>query len=83
MLTMVRCAIAGLLVYASGHPQLEALRPGPVDAALHGFHRDINAIASDVYRTALRFDSARAATSVTDMAVRNMAERFEGEIRKN
>jgi hypothetical protein len=83
MLTMVRCAIAGLLVYASGHPQLEALRPGPVDAALHGFHRDINAIASDAYRTVLRFDSARAAASVKGIAVKGLADRFEGDILKN
>lgn len=83
MLTMLRCAIAGLLGYASGHPQLEALRPGPVDTALHGFHRDINAIAGDVYRSALRFDSARAATSVKGMAVKGLADRFEGDILKN
>jgi hypothetical protein len=75
---MLRCAIFGLLVYAAGHPQLQALRPGPVDTALHGFHRDINTIASDTYRTVLRFDSARAATIVKDVA-----GRFENEILKD
>jgi hypothetical protein len=61
---MWRSAIAGLLIYAYGHPGLEAVRPAMLDAPLQGFHRDINAVASDGYRALTRFDDDRAVEAV-------------------
>jgi len=63
-MTMLRGAIAAVLIYAYGHPGLEAARPGVLDAALQGFHRDINAIVVDGYRAIARFDDDRAVDAV-------------------
>ncbi len=64
--TMLRGAIAAVLIYAYGHPGLEVARPAMLDAALHGFHRDINTIIADGYRVITRFDNDRAVTVVKD-----------------
>ncbi|MDT3685865.1 MAG: hypothetical protein RO009_12595 [Pseudorhodoplanes sp.] len=61
---MLRGAIAAVLIYAYGHPGLEAARPAALDAALQGFHRDVNAIFIDSYRAVARFDDDRAVAVV-------------------
>jgi hypothetical protein len=47
---MLRSAIAGVLIYASGHPGLEDLRPGLLGDAMHAFHREVNTVVADGYR---------------------------------
>jgi hypothetical protein len=65
---MLRSAIAAVLIYAYGHPDLEAARPAVLDAPLQGFHRDINMIISDGYRVITRFDDDRAVAAVKSYA---------------
>lgn len=61
---MLRGAIAAILIYAYGHPGLEAARPAMLDAPLEGFHRDINTIVADGYRAIARFDDDQAIDTV-------------------
>jgi hypothetical protein len=76
--TMLRSAIAAVLIYGYGHPGLEAARPAVLDRALQGFHRDINTIVSDAYRVITRFDEDRAVA-----AVRGYADHLETQLRKS
>lgn len=73
---MLRGAIAAVLIYAYGHPDLEAARPAMLDAPLQGFHRDINMIVSDGYRVLTRFDDDR-----TVAAVKGYVTHLEAEAR--
>lgn len=65
---MLRAAIAAVLIYAYGHPALEAARPALLDKPLQGFHRDINTIALDAYRAIARLDEERALAAVKGYA---------------
>lgn len=73
---MLRSAIAAVLIYASGHPGLDAARPAVLDAPLQGFHRDINTIIGDGYRALTRFDDDRAVA-----AVKGYANHLESQLR--
>lgn len=65
---MLRSAIAGLLIYSYGHPGLDAARPGLLDRPLASFHRDINTVVGDAYRTLSRFDHKWVIASVKGYA---------------
>jgi hypothetical protein len=65
---MLRSAIAAVLIYAYGHPGLEAARPAMLDGPLQGFHRDINTIVADAYRAVTRIDDDRAIAAVKGFA---------------
>jgi hypothetical protein len=75
---MLRSAIAALLIYAYGHPDLEAARPAVLDRPLQGFHKDINGIVADAYRAVMRFDGDRAIE-----AAKGYADHLETQLRAN
>jgi len=75
---MLRGAIAVLLIYAYGHPGLEAARPAALDTPLQGFHRDINAIIADGYRAITRFNDDRAVAAVKGYAT-HLETQLRGE----
>ena len=52
-------AIAAIL-YAGGHPGVEAYRPAAFDRSLREFHRDVNRLANDAMQTAVGVDQVRA-----------------------
>ena len=52
-------AIAAVL-YAGGHPELDAWRPAAFERSLREFHRDVNRLGGDAMQSALGLDQARA-----------------------
>jgi len=52
-------AIAAVL-YAGGHPALDAWRPAAFERSLTEFHHDVNGLRNDAVRTVTGLDQARA-----------------------
>lgn len=73
---MLRSAIAGLLIYACGHPGLEEMRPGMLGDALHAFHREVNTVVAEGYRAVTGVDLERIAGTA-----KAYYHRFEAELR--
>jgi hypothetical protein len=61
---MLRGMFAALLIYAYGHPGLEVARPAALDAALQGFHREVNALIAQGYKAVARLDEDQAIAAV-------------------
>jgi hypothetical protein len=54
-----RLAIAALL-YGSGHPGFEGMRPSAFDRPLREFHHEVNAAAGEVRHALMVLDDARS-----------------------
>jgi hypothetical protein len=57
---MWRSLIAAGLLYGYGHPAMDDLRPGFLDAPLQGLHREVNQAAADGHRALTLLDDARS-----------------------
>jgi hypothetical protein len=65
-------AIASLL-YAGGHPALDAWRPAAFERSLREFHRDVNRLGSDAVQTVTGIDQARALQQFSSLSAQLQA----------
>jgi hypothetical protein len=56
---MWRSLFAASVIYASGHPAVEAYRPALLDRPLQGFYQDVNAAAREGHQVLTTLDDAR------------------------
>ena len=57
---MWRSLLAGIVVYAYGHPHFDGYRPAALDRPLQAFHVEVNQAARDGRRVLGTLDDARS-----------------------
>jgi len=70
---MWRWLVIAAILYAGGHPGLEAYRPIAFDRSLREFHRDVNRVAADTTRAFLMFDQVRSLHSLSTLGAQFQA----------
>jgi hypothetical protein len=65
---MWRCLAIAAMLYAFGHPGLDAYRPMAFDRSLQEFHRDVNRVAAVTTRAFVMFDQSRVRRSLNSLS---------------
>ena len=64
---MWRCLAIAAVLYAGGHPGLDAYRPAAFERSLREFHRDVNRLAATPRSAAVGLDQARALRQLSSL----------------
>ncbi len=70
---MWRCLAIAALLYAGGHPSLDAWRPAAFERSLREFHRDVNRLAEHGVRIATAVDQTRTLRHLSALNVQFQA----------